>query len=324
MKAATFDRFGPPDVVSLKEVLKPAPKAGEVRIRVHATTVTTGDWRIRSQIVPRGFGFLSKLVFGFNAPRKKILGTEFSGTVDEMGSKVTGFKVGDAVSASVGMAMGAHAEYVCISEKGAIVPKPSNLSFEEAATLGFGATTAWVFLSEKAKVSRGQKVLINGASGCLGSFGIQIAKHLGAEVTGVCSGANVELVQTLGADRVVDYTRENVTQRAEKFDVIFDTVGKLSFESAKSILTEKGIFLAPVATLTEFGQEIRSSMGRGQKLLGGVANETAARMQKMKELAESGAIKPLIGKTLPFDQVVEAHRIVDSGHKKGSVVLKLV
>lgn len=329
MRAAIYQTYGSPEVVQVIEVPKPIPNASEVLIKIHATTVSSGDWRVRTLNVPSGFGILSRLIFGVTKPRKKILGTELSGVIESVGKEVKKFKVGDAVFASPGAGMGAHAEYICMAEASAIALKPANLSFEEAAAISFGASTAWVYLHEKAKVEPGQKVLINGASGCVGSFAVQIAKHLGAQVTGVCSTANVELVKSLGADHVIDYTREDFTKSGQDYDVIFDTVGKTSFSQCQGLLKEKGVYLPAVLGIQEMFEMIYTSFKSGQgnrngkRVLGAAIFENAALMETLKKLVESGKIKPVISLRFPLSKIVEAHRIVDSGHKRGCVVVTL-
>lgn len=228
MKAIVYERYGPPEVLQLKEVEKPAPKNNEVIINTHAATVTSGDWRVRSLNVPFGFGLIMRLVFGISRPKQPILGSELAGVVETVGKDVSKFKVGDPVFAFSDAAMGCHAEYKCMAEDGAVVPKPSSLTFEEAAALSFGGTTALDFL-RRAKLQSGERVLVNGASGAVGTAAVQLAKYFGAIVTGVCSTANVELVRSLGATHVIDYTQQDFTRNGETYDVIVDTVGTAPF-----------------------------------------------------------------------------------------------
>jgi len=243
MKAVVYTKYGSPNVVALAEVPKPAPKVHEVLIRVHATTVTTGDWRARSLEMPPGFGLLGRLVFGVFGPRKPILGTELAGEIEAVGKAVTRFKPGDQVFAFTGASYGCHAEYRTISEAGMIALKPTNLSFEEAAALSFGGTTALSFLQDKGGIKRGDKVLIVSASGGVGTAAVQIAKHFGAKVTGVCSTANLELVRSIGADKVIDYTTEDFAKNAETYDIILDTTGTTSFSRCGNALKEGGRLL---------------------------------------------------------------------------------
>ena len=228
MKAIVYERYGPPEVLQLKEVDKPTPQDNEVLIKTYATTVTSGDWRVRSLNVPAGFGLIMRLVFGVSRPKQPILGSELAGVIESVGKDVRKFKVGDPVFAFSDAAMGCYAEYKCMAEDGAVVPKPSSLTFEEAAALSFGGTTALDFL-RRGNLQSGERVLINGASGSVGTAAVQLAKHFGAIVTGVCSNANVELVRSLGASYVIDYTQEDFTQNGETYDVIVDTVGTAPF-----------------------------------------------------------------------------------------------
>ena len=224
MKAITYTKYGSPDVLQLQEVAKPTPKNNEILIKIHATTVTSGDWRVRSLNVPLGFGLMSRLVFGVLKPRQPILGSELAGEVESVGKGVSKFKVGDRVFAFDGVNMGCHAEYKCLSEDGAVALKPDNLTYAEAAAMSFGGTTALDFFN-RGKLQSGEKVLVNGSSGSVGTAAVQLAKHFGADVTGVCSTANVALVKSLGADRVIDYTKDDFTQDLQTYDIIFDTVG---------------------------------------------------------------------------------------------------
>ena len=244
MKAIVYTEYGPPEVLQLKEVEKPAPKDNEVLIKVHAATVTTGDANARGfTFVPKGFGPLPRLMLGVRGPRIPILGTEVAGEIEAKGKGVTLFEVGDQVFGIGSSTMGAYAEYVCRPEAEALVEKPAGMSYEEAAAIPGGAGTALYFLRDKAKIQAGQKILINGASGGVGTYAVQIAKYYGAEVTGVCSGANVDLVKSLGADRVIDYTKEDFTNGDKTYDIIYDAVGKTSFSKCKDSLKPGGIYL---------------------------------------------------------------------------------
>ncbi|MBF8247584.1 MAG: NAD(P)-dependent alcohol dehydrogenase, partial [Bacteroidetes bacterium] len=253
MRAIIYERYGGPDVLELKEVAKPTPKDNEVLIRIHATTVTTGDWRARSLNVPAGFGLMSRLFFGVSRPRQPILGTELAGKIESVGKDVTKFKVGDQVFAFSGAGMGCHAEYKCMPQDGPVALKPANLTYDEAAALSFGGTTALNFF-RRGKLQRGEKVLINGASGGVGTAAVQLAKHFGADVTGVCSTANVELVRSLGASHVIDYTKEDFTKNGEAYDVIVDTVGTAPFSRSKGSLKEKGRLLLVLGELADILQ----------------------------------------------------------------------
>lgn len=322
MKAIVYERYGPPDVLQLKEVEKPTPKNKEVLIKIHATTVTSGDWRVRSLNVPAGFGLIMRLVFGVSRPKQPILGSELAGVIESVGKDVRKFKVGDPVFAFSDAALGCHAEYKCMAEDGAIVPKQSSLTFEEAAALSFGGTTALDFL-RRGKLQRGESVLINGASGAVGTAAVQLAKHFGAHVTGVCSTANVELVRSLGARHVIDYTQEDFTQNGETYDVIIDTAGTAPFSRSKASLKERGRLLMVLGGLPDMLQIPWVSMTSRKKIIAGPAAGCAEDLRFLAGLAEAGEFKPVIDRCYPFEQIAEAHRYVDTGHKKGNVVITL-
>lgn len=323
MKAIVYTKYGSPDVLQLKEVEKPYPKDNEVLIRVYATTVTTGDVNARGFVfVPSGFGILARLMLGLRKPRKTILGTELSGAIESAGKDVTLFKEGDQVFGITGASFGAYAEYKCMPEEGALALKPATMTYEEAAAVPFGATTALFFLKDKGNIQTGQKVLINGASGGVGTYAVQLARYYGAEVTGVCSTTNLELVKSLGADKVIDYTKEDFSKSGETYDIIFDTlVGKTSFSGCKNSLKQKGLYLAGAGGLQEFVQMAWTSMIGSKKVLAGQAPERKEDLIFLKELIEAGKIKPVIDRRYPLEQTAEAHRYVDKGHKKGNVVI---
>ncbi|MBI4307042.1 MAG: NAD(P)-dependent alcohol dehydrogenase [Chloroflexi bacterium] len=323
MRAAVCRRYGPPDVVEIVEIPKPTPADDEVLVKVCATTVTSGDWRLRTASVPPGFGIVVRLAFGIFKPRKAVLGTELAGEVEAVGTAVNGFKVGDKVFAFCGLSLGCHAEYRSIREDAAIALMPSNLTFEEAAPLSFGGTTALYFLRDQARVRPGERVLINGAPGGVGSAAVQLARHFGAEVTGVCSAANAQMVRSLGANDVVDYAREDFTQTGKTFDVILDTVGNCSFATCRTALAPEGRLLLVVASLGQtISARVRPSRS-GRKVLAGVARGRAEDLRLLAELAESGAFKPVIDGTYPLDRIVDAHAHVETHHKKGNVVVSL-
>ncbi len=323
MKAIVCSQYGPPEVLQLKEVEKPTPKDNEVLIRVLATTVASGDVRARSFTVPQGYWLPARISMGISKPRKKILGTELAGEIEAVGKDVTRFRKGDHVFAAVGFGPGAHAEYRCLPEDGAVAIKPANLTYEQAAALPFGGLTAVFFLREKGNVQRGQKVLIIGASGSVGTYAVQLAKFYGAEVTGVCSTRNLELVKSLGADTVVDYTKDDFTRHGETYDVIFDAVGKSSFAQCKGSLEQSGVFLTVEMALPNILTMLWTSMAGGKKLITGVGPEKAEDLVFLKELAEAGKIKPVIDRRYPFEEIVEAHKYVGRGHKRGNVVITL-
>lgn len=321
MQAMVYTRYGAPEVVQLREVAKPTPKANEIRIRVLATTVTSGDRRLRSLDMPLGFGLLSRLIFGVLKPRNPVLGAELAGDVEAVGKNVSKFKVGDQVFAMDGFGMGCHAQYKCLREDGAVALKPASLSWDEAAALSFGGTTALDFF-RKGKLQRGETVLVNGASGCVGSAAVQLAKHFGAVVTGVCSSANVALVKSLGADHVIDYTREDFTGAAATYDVIIDTVGT-PFSRCMRTLKDGGRLLLVSGALPDLLRVPWVSMTSSKRVVAGPAGERAEDLRLLAQLAADGAFKPHIDRRYPFAQIAEAHRYVDTGRKRGSVVITM-
>lgn len=322
MKAVVYERYGPPEVLQLKEAEKPSPKDNEVLIKIHATTVTSGDRRVRSLDVPAGFGLIMRLVFGISRPKQPILGTELAGAVESVGKDVKRFKAGDRVFAFSDAAMGCHAEYKCMPEDGAVALKPVNLTYDEAAALSFGGTTALDFL-RRGKLQSGERALVNGASGGVGTAAVQLARHFGADVTGVCSTANVELVRSLGASHVIDYTQEDFTQNGETYDVIVDTVGTAPFSRSKASLKDGGRLLMVLAGLPDMLQIPWVSMTSSKKVIAGPATGRAEDLRFLAGLAEAGEFKPVIDRRYPFEQIAEAHRYVDTGRKKGNVIITL-
>jgi NADPH:quinone reductase-like Zn-dependent oxidoreductase len=323
MKAAIYERYGSPDVLRLDEVAKPTPKDDEVLIEIHATTVTAGDWRARSLELPAGFGLLGRLVFGVSKPRQPVLGTELAGRVVAIGKHVTKFAVGDQVFAFPGGKMGCHAEYRCMPQDGPIAHKPPNLTYEQAASLSFGGTTALGFL-RKAKLQPGERVLVVGASGGVGTAAVQLAKHFGAEVTGVCSTANLELVRSLGADHVIDYTKEDFTKNGQTYDVIVDTTGTAPFSRSKASLRDGGRLLAVLGGLSDLLLAPWVSLTSRKKLIAGPTGGSAEDLRLLAELAEAGVFKAVVDRRYPFAEIVQAHRYVDTGRKRGSVVMTLL
>jgi NADPH:quinone reductase-like Zn-dependent oxidoreductase len=323
MKAAVYTKYGPPDVVALTDVPKPAPKDHEILIRIHATTVTTGDWRARSLDLPPGFGLFGRVFFGVFGPRKPILGTELAGEVEAVGKAVTRFKVGDQVFAFAGAGYGCHAEYRTMPEDGLIALKPAKLSFEQAASLSFGGTTALSFLRDKGRIQRGDRVLVVGASGGVGTAAVQLAKHFGAEVTGVCSTANMELVRSIGADKVIDYTKEDFAKDGETYDIILDTTGTAPFSRCEHALNKGGRLLVVLGSLAQAIGMDRPPRQSGKRVIASPVTVKLEDMQLLARLAESGALKPVIDRSYPLESAAEAHSYVDTGHKRGSVVLSV-
>jgi NADPH:quinone reductase-like Zn-dependent oxidoreductase len=321
MKAAVYTKYGPPEVVTVAEVPKPVPKAGEILVRIRATTVSTADWRARSLEMPPGFGMLGRLVFGLTGPRKTILGTELSGVVETVGPSVTRFKVGDEVAGFPGSALGSHAEYRATPEK-KLVRKPANLSFEEAGALFFGGTTALHFL-RKAGIKPGDTILIVGASGSIGTAAIQIARHFGADVTAVCSAANADLVRSLGASRVIDYATTDFATTGDTWDIILDTTGTAPIARVERALKPGGRLLVALGSFTAALGLERPSRGGGKKVVAGVAPEKLEDMETLAQLAEAGAYRPVIDRVYPLNEIVAAHARVDTGRKRGNVVVAL-
>ena len=322
MKAIVYERYGPPEVLQLKEVEKPTPTNHELLIKIHATTVTSADWRVRSLNVPAGFGLIMRLVFGISKPKQPILGTELAGEVESAGKDVSKFKAGDQVFAYSDTGMGCYAEYKCMPEDGAVALKPPNLSYDEAAAMSFGGTTALSFL-RRGKLQPGERVLVNGASGGVGTAAVQLAKHFGADVTGLCSTANVELVKSLGARLVIDYTQEDFTKNGQTYDVIVDTAGTAPFSRCKASLSKGGRLLMVLGGLPDMLQIPWVSMTSDKKVIAGPAAGHAEDLRFLARLAEAGEFKPVIDRRYPFEQIVEAHRYVDTGRKKGNVIITL-
>jgi NADPH:quinone reductase-like Zn-dependent oxidoreductase len=325
MKAVVYTEFGPPEVLHLKEVEKPTPNENEVLIKIHASSVTTGDTNARGFThVPPGFGPLPRLMLGITGPRIPIIGADLAGEIEAIGKDVKSFKKGDQVYGIDGNNLGAYAEYVCRPEEGALALKPTNMSYEEAATVPFGACTPLYFLKDKANIRSGQEVLVNGASGGVGVYAVQLAKYFGAEVTGVCSTKNLELVNSLGADKVIDYTKEDFTQSGETYDIIFDLVGgEISFSRVRDSLKENGYFLAVAGGLREAIQMIWTSAIGDKKVIfrGGTASERKDNLLFLKELIEEGNLKSVIDRTYPIEEIAVAHRYVDEGGKRGNIAI---
>jgi NADPH:quinone reductase-like Zn-dependent oxidoreductase len=320
VKAVVCTRYGPPDVLQLKEVDKPKPKDNEVTVKVRATSVHIGDWRLRSFTVPPLFRVPFRLFVGFRGPRKKILGEELAGEVEAVGKDVKRFKEGDRVFGVAGAGPGAYAEYICLPEKRALTTIPVGMTYEEAAA-GPASTLAALYYLRSGGVQAGQEVLVHGASGALGTAAVQLAKYFGARVTAVCSTANLEMVRSLGADEVIDYTEEDFTNSGRTYDLVFDAVSKSSFSRCKGSLKEGGAYLPSVPTLASLLQTLWTSMIGSKKAIVGVPRSSVEDLVFLKELMEAGRIRPVIDRRYPLEQIAEAHRYVEKGHKKGNVVI---
>jgi len=337
MKAIVYTEYGPPDVLHLKEVEKPTPKDDEILIRIYATPVNYGDITARDfgNMSPRKFNMPlplllpTRLMFGFKKPRKRILGSEFAGEIEAVGKDVKRFRKGDQVFGYRGANFGAYAEYLCMPEDGSVAIKPANMTHEEAAAVPYGGIMALNLLS-KANIQPGQKVLVNGASGGIGSAAVQLAKYYGAEVTGVCGTPRLEFVKSLGADKVIDYTQEDFTQSGETYDLIFDILGKSSFSRCKSSLKQNGRYLLASFKMRQLFQMLWTSIigslpGRqtGKKVICALSTESAEDLIFIKELIEAGKYISIIDRRYPLEQTAEAHRYVEAGHKKGNVVITI-
>jgi len=324
MKAIVHTKYGPPDELQLKEVEKPVPGDNEVLIKIHATTVTTTDCNARNfTFVPQSFMFFARIMFGFKKPRIKILGIDLAGEIEAIGKDVKLFKAGDHVFGSPGTKFGGHAEYVCVPENGALAIKPADLSWEKAAAISLAGNTALFFIRDLAKIQAGQKILIHGASGAIGTYAVQLAKYYGAEVTGVCSTANAEMVKSLGADKVIDYTIEDFTKSNEKYDFVFNVVGKTTFSQCKGILKPKGIYLDNMMEVKDFLKVLWTSIVGGKKIKGGVSTERAENLKFFIELIDSGMLRPVIDRIFPLERTAEAFQYVEQGHKKGNVIITM-
>ncbi|HQV98827.1 MAG TPA: NAD(P)-dependent alcohol dehydrogenase [Bacteroidia bacterium] len=317
MKAAVYTQYGSPEVLRVKQVEKPLPRKNELLIRIRATSVNSGDWRLR-----KADPYAVRLFFGLVKPKKNILGSVFSGEVESVGEDVKQFKVGDIVFGHTDMSFGSYAEYISLPEDGSIALKPSNISHNEAAVIPFGGVAALHFL-KKAKIQPGQKVLVVGASGSVGSAAVQLAKSFGADVTGVCSTANIALVKSIGANKVIDYTKEDFAGNGETYDVIFDAVNAISVSRSMKSLNKNGIMILSAAGMSEMLQGLWISMTSNKRVLTGVISHKAADIIFLKELIEAGKFKPVIDRTYPLEQIAEAHAYAEKGHKKGNIAINI-
>ncbi len=330
MKAIIYTEYGSPDVLHLTEIAKPMPKENEVLIRNYAATINFGDLMARNfkAITPRKFSMpfvfwlLTKISFGIHQPKITILGNEFAGEVEAVGKTVTHYKPGDQVFGYLGQNMGTYAEYFCIPENGVMAIKPVHMTYEEAAVLPYGAIMA-LSLLRKANLQPGQKVLINGASGGIGSAAVQIARQLGAEVTGVCGTPRLDFVKSLGAVKVIDYTKEDFTQSGETYDLIFDILGKSSFSRCRNSLKPNGRYLLASFKMKQLLQMLWTSIFGNKKVICAIAPGSVEDLSSVKELMETGKIKAIIDRCYPMEQAADAHRYVEDGHKKGNVVITI-
>ena len=323
MRAIVVTKYGPPEVLELRQVEKPAPKDNEVLIRIHATAVVATDPQFR-----KGDPFITRFFNALTKPKHSIPGDVLAGEIEAVGKDVTSYKKGDKVIAACAMTQGGQAEYICLPEDGPLAIKPSIMSYDEAAGVPDGGLGALNFLRDAARIQRGQTILINGASGSVGTYAVQLAIYFGAEVTGVCSTGNVELVKSLGAHKVIDYTREDFTKNGQTYDIIFDAVGKSSFSRCKNSLTQKGVYVTTVPMLDFLLGVLLASKSRGKRaafVAPGLRSysEKAKDLNFLKELIEAGKIKSVIDRRYPLEQIVDAHRYVEQGHKKGNVILTI-
>ena len=330
MRAVVYKAYGPPAVLKLQEMAKPIPKENEILVKIHAASLNFGDLLARKMntVTPRNFtmpGPLwlpTRLTFGWSRPRNGILGSEFAGDVEAVGSQVTEFKKGDAVFGYRGPSMGTNADYICVSADSLVVHKPHNMSYDEAATVPYGALTA-LSLLRKVNVQPGQKVLINGASGAIGAAAVQLAKHFGAEVTGVCGTPRLAFVRELGADHVIDYTQNDFTQNGQQYDLIFDILGKQSFARVKGSLTANGRYLLASFKTKQLGQMVWTNLAGGKKVICALSSERREDLLTIKELIETGAYKTIIDRRFPLAETAAAHQYVEAGRKQGQVIITM-
>ncbi|MBO6902257.1 MAG: NAD(P)-dependent alcohol dehydrogenase [Rhizobiaceae bacterium] len=322
MKAAWYDRYGPADVLEIRDVPRPEPKDDEILVQIFATSVTTADWRFRASKFPTIFWLAGRAMAGLFGPRKNVLGSEFAGRVVARGKAVTRFKGGDEVF-GFSTGLGANAEYISVSEDSPVVKKPATVGYDEAAATPFGGQSALAFLRDFAQVQPSRKVLIAGASGGVGVWAVQIAKHLGAEVSAVTSTRNVDLVRSLGADHVIDYTKADFAASDECYDLIFDTAGTTDFDQAKHVLKPNGVFLPLEFGGREIGQALLSKITGGKRVIVGVSSDSREMLEYLAGLLETGEIRAVIDSQYPLEEIADAHRRVESRHKRGSVIVTI-
>lgn len=322
MRAVVYSTYGAPDVLQFREQPTPTPKANEILVRVRATTVTSADWRLRSLSMPRGFGPFARLAFGVTGPRQPILGSELAGDVVAIGAGVTRFRPGDAVFAFTGSRLGCHVEFRCLAEDGAVALMPANLGYEQAAALSFGGSTMLDFY-RRASLRSGERVLVNGASGAVGTAAVQLARHFGAHVTGVCSAGNAALVGSIGAERAIDYTREDFARGETTYDVIVDAAGTAGYSRAAPVLARGGRLLLVLADLPGVLRAPWNNLRGHQRVIAGPAAERAEYVHRLREIALAGRFTPVIDRVYPFDEIRAAHAYVDQGRKKGNVVVRV-
>lgn len=322
VKAIACRKYGSPEVLELADLVKPTPAENELLVRIRATTVSSADWRVRSLELPDGFRLLGRVALGMRGPRQPVLGTELAGDVEAVGSRVTAFKAGDKVFAFPGSRMGCHAEYRCIPADGPVALIPANLSYEQAAALSFGGATMLDFFRRGA-LRRGERVLVNGASGTVGTAAVQLAKHFGAHVTAVCSRANIELVKTIGADQAIDYATSDFAGSGQVYDVIVDAAGTAPFSRSARALSSGGRLLLVIAGLADVIRAPLISMTNSRKVIAGPAAERPEYVHQLARISASGQFTPVVDRCYSFEDIREAHRYVGMGRKRGSVVIRV-
>jgi NADPH:quinone reductase-like Zn-dependent oxidoreductase len=322
MKACVYNQYGPPEVLRIVDIPRPAPGPGDVIIRVRATSVTSGDCNARDAVfVPNGLGFAQRLMCGLRKPKRPVLGFEFAGEIAAVGERVTRFARGDKVFGVTGMRFGAYAEYLTLPENGRIAHKPDTVSFEEAAAASFGATTALYFLRDLCRVRAGHSLCVYGASGCVGTSAVQLGRHFGARVSGVCGAGNHELIRAIGAEQAIDYAAEDFTRTGRTWDIIFDAVGKTTFAHCKKALNAHGVYCAGAGGPRELIQAMIPFSASGKRVRAGAAPDRLDDLLYIRDLLARGAFRPVIDRSYPLERIVEAHRYADSGHKRGNVVI---